>query len=104
MERLSSAIADWQRGSERTNSMRACTLRSHMAVTSGEVLFEQYLSDRGIEFEYESGSESGGRRPDYLLKVEPRVHCEVKDFEFGPQDRAEMESFNKGNRVRSKGP
>src|SRR5688572_26399714 len=86
------------------SGMQPCTLRSHMALTSGEVLFEQYLSDRGIAFEYESASESGGRRPDYLLKMEPRTHCEVKDFEFGPQDRAEMESFKKGNRVGSKAP
>jgi hypothetical protein len=86
------------------NGMQPCTLRSHMALTSGEILFEQYLSDRGIAFEYESASESGGRRPDYLLKTEPRTHCEVKDLELGPQDRAEMESFKKGNRVGSKGP
>lgn len=75
-----------------------------MAVTTGEGLFEQYLSDRGIAFQYESASNSGARRPDYLLKTEPRIHCEVKDFEFGPRDRAEVESLKKGNRVGSKGP
>jgi hypothetical protein len=70
-----------------------------MSKTQGETLFEQYLADRGIASDYEI--DGGGRRPDYRLRTDPVVYCEVKDFEFGPADRAEMEALN---RVRSKGP
>lgn len=73
-----------------------------MTRTKGEALFEQYLGDRGIGFDYEVGE--GGRRPDYRLKTAPAVYCEVKDFTFGPEERAEMEGFHKGSRVGSKGP
>jgi hypothetical protein len=72
-----------------------------MGRTKGESLFEQYLAERAIGFDYET--DQGGSRPDYRLKTEPMVYCEVKDFEFGPEDRAEMEAFTKGNRVGSKG-
>ena len=73
-----------------------------VAKTGGEELFEQYLADRGIGFDYEVGD--GERRPDYRLATSPVIHCEVKDFLFGPHDRAEWEAFRKGNRVGSKGP
>ena len=79
-------------------------IRPDMAVTRGEVLFEQYLTDRNIPFAYESELDENSRRPDYLLKTEPAVHAEVKDFDFGPQERAEIDSFKKGNRVGSRGP
>jgi hypothetical protein len=73
-----------------------------MGKTQGEILFEQYLADRGLAFDYEA--DEGGRRPDYRLHTEPAVYCEVKDFEFGPADRAEMDGYHRGNRVGSKGP
>lgn len=79
-------------------------IRPDMAVTRGEVLFEQYLTGRNIPYSYESESDENSRRPDYILKTEPAVHAEVKDFDFGPQERAEIDSFNKGNRVGSRGP
>jgi hypothetical protein len=70
--------------------------------TQGETLFEQYLADRGIRFDYEV--DAAGRRPDYRLHTEPAIYCEVKDFECGPDDRAEMEAYQQGKRDGSKSP
>jgi hypothetical protein len=75
-----------------------------MARTNGETLFEQYLTDRGITYDYEPQAPSGERRPDYRLKTDPSIHCEIKDFAFGAPDEAEMRSILAGNRVGSKGP
>src|SRR5262245_10816997 len=56
--------------------------------TEGELLFEEYLSNRGVGWAYEEHRAAGESRPDYLLKVQPAVLAEIKDFAPTAVDKA----------------
>src|SRR6266568_2411158 len=54
--------------------------------TEGEQVFEAYLAERDLAFEYEPDL-GAPTRPDYLLHSPVQVLCDVKDFDEGEEDR-----------------
>lgn len=53
----------------------------------GEVLFERYLREHGLKFEYHPNL-GKGKRPDYLVRAQKAsVLCEVTDLHEGEIDK-----------------
>ncbi len=81
-------------------SFRTTLCKAVSKPTGGEILFERYLRNHGIQFEPQVPV--GSSKVDFRLKTTPAVFCEVKDFSSGPHEEAESAALASGQVYRGR--